>query len=60
MSIASDTPNKEEETKTVGGSIPVSLYWEFKKAQAERKDSATTALEIAIRLYIDVKPTEEE
>ena len=43
-----------DETKTVGGPIPVDLYWSFKRTQAERKESATQALENAIRLYVDL------
>lgn len=44
----------KEETKTVGGAIPSELYWHFKKIQAERKESATQALENAIRLYVEI------
>ena len=49
----------DEGTKMVGGLIPIELYWTFKKVQAERKDNATKALEIAIRLYIDPDSTAE-
>lgn len=48
----------KDETKTVGGAIPSELYWKFKKIQAERKESATQALENAIRLYVELD-TEE-
>ena len=44
-------------TKFIGGEIPIELFWEFKKAQAIRKESAKDALENAIRLYLDL-PTE--
>lgn len=49
----------KEVTKTVGGPIPSELYWRFKKTQAERKESATQALENAIRLYVEIDVTEE-
>jgi len=48
----------KDETKTVGGAVPAELYWRFKKVQAERKESATQALENAIRLYVELD-TEE-
>lgn len=39
--------------KMVGGKIPEDLYWDFKKAQADRKENAQEALEHAIMLYLD-------
>lgn len=55
----SDTPvAAKDEKKTVGGAIPPELYWEFKRVQAERKETATQALENAIRLYVEID-TEE-
>lgn len=50
---------QEEETKSIGGPIPKSLYWEFKRVQAERKETALQALENAIRLYLDIDKKEE-
>lgn len=44
--------------RSIGGSIPADLYWKFKEAQASRHESATKALEIAIRLYVDAVPEE--
>lgn len=49
-----------EETKAVGGSIPIELYWQYKSVQANRKESAAEALENAIRLYIDLDTGEEK
>ena len=46
--------------RSIGGSIPEDLYWEFKKAQATRHESTTKALEVAIRLYLDAVPTAQE
>lgn len=47
---------EKPETKTIGGAIPVELFWEFKKAQAARHENATQALEHAIQLYLDCQP----
>lgn len=44
---------KKEQTKMVGGQIPADLYWLFKVEHAKRKENATTALENAIRLYVE-------
>lgn len=44
----------KEETKTIGGAIPIELYWQYKKVQALRQESATRALENAIRLYVEI------
>lgn len=46
-----DTP--VEETKTVGGKVPVGLFWKFKETYMRRRETATEALINAIRLYID-------
>lgn len=43
-------------THSIGGIVPEELYWEFKKAHVARHESATKALEIAIRLYLDTIP----
>ena len=40
--------------KSVGGKISEILFWQFKEAYTKRRESATEALENAIRLYIDV------
>ncbi len=40
--------------KSVGGKIPEILFWQFKETYTKRRESATEALENAIRLYIDV------
>jgi len=45
---------KTKPSKAVGGQIPIELYWEFKEAQVVRHESATQALEHAIRLYNDI------
>ena len=46
--------------RSIGGSIPADLYWKFKEAQAARHESATKALENAIRLYVDVDAETQE
>lgn len=45
-----------KEGKSVGGTIPSDLYWEFKRVQAQRQETSTKALEVAIRLYCDAIP----
>lgn len=45
--------------KSVGGKIPETLFWQFKETYAKRRESATEALENAIRLYIDAVGIEE-
>ena len=46
--------------KSVGGKIPETLFWQFKETYAKRRESATEALENAIRLYIDVDEMNEQ
>lgn len=46
-------------TKSVGGAISEALYWEFTQARVARHESATKALESAIRLYLDATKSEE-
>ena len=46
--------------KSVGGKIPEALFWQFKETYAKRRESATEALENAIRLYIDVDEMDEQ
>lgn len=53
------TPEKPD-MRSIGGFIPADLYWKFKEAQASRHESATKALEVAIRLYLDAIPDEQE
>lgn len=45
--------------KSVGGKIPETLFWQFKETYAKRRESATEALENAIRLYIDIDVAEQ-
>lgn len=55
-----DKPIKHDtkkETKTVGGSIDVDIYWKFKMAAADRQESMQQALSHAILLYIDCVDT---
>ena len=47
---------KSNTSKSVGGQIPIDLYWAFKQAQVDRHESATQALENAIRLYVNIMP----
>ena len=49
--------NSEKVTKSVGGQIPVDLFWRFKQTYAERHENATEALTHAIQLYIDAVPS---
>lgn len=46
--------------KSVGGKIPETLFWQFKETYAKRRESATEALENAIRLYIDADGMNEQ
>lgn len=50
---------EEENTKSIGGQIDADLYWAFKAEIAKRKETTQKALEIAIRLYLDVAKGEE-
>ena len=52
--------NGTDNKKSVGGKIPETLFWQFKEAYAKRRESATEALENAIRLYIDIEREEQE
>lgn len=45
----------KEQTKMVGGYVPVELYWKFKAAHNQRKEKAGEALEHALRLYCDIE-----
>ncbi len=58
MNMNEQTTNCKDEVKTVGGAIPSELYWQFKQTQAGRKETATQALENAIRLYIEIDAME--
>jgi hypothetical protein len=49
---------KEQETRMVGGQVPVDLYWTFKAVAATRKETSVEALLHALRLYVD--PIEKE
>lgn len=53
-----DAKGAKEETKMVGGLIPIDLYWEFKVTHARRKENATKALEEALRLYVSIPDKE--
>lgn len=44
----------EHEKRSVGAQIPEDLYWRFVKVRAERHESASKALEIAIMLYVEL------
>lgn len=52
-------PATENLKKSFGGQISEDLYWEFKKAQAARHESTAQALEIAIRLYLEIVPNND-
>lgn len=53
------TNNKETE-KFIGGKVSPELYWRFKQAYTQRKESATEALNHAINLYLEISGGEEE
>ncbi len=57
-----DNSKPEPETKMLGGQIDAQLYWAFKKAAAERKETMQEALTNAVLLYLDIgkKATEEK
>lgn len=44
----------KEDTRYVGCSAPIKLYWEFKSSAAARGETLGEALINAIRLYIDI------
>lgn len=46
--------------RSIGGVIPEELYWEFKAARAQRRETCPQALENAIRLYLDVAKEKKE
>lgn len=45
---------KDVPKKSIGGLIPEELYWQFTTARGARHESATEALENAVRLYVDI------
>jgi hypothetical protein len=51
--------NAEEVTKLLGAQVPIKIFWEFKKAAADRKESMTEAILNAGMLYIEFKPDKE-
>ena len=51
---------EQADSKKSGGKIPEALFWRFKETYAKRRESATEALENAIRLYIDVDEMDEQ
>lgn len=52
--------SEKPKTRSIGGIIPEDLYWEFKRAQVDRRESTVQALEIAIRLYLEAAPKDTE
>lgn len=55
--MASTDDNDE---KMLGALVPNELYWQFKKAAAERNESMKTALEVAARLYVEITVSPEK
>lgn len=51
---------EKKEDKFVGGKVPQELYWQFKQAYTQRKESATEAITNAIYLYLELPQNEEE
>jgi negative regulator of replication initiation len=60
----SSTKNKEtekiEDTKMLGGNVPESIYWDFKKKATERKETMAEAIYNAAMLYIELKEDKKE
>ncbi len=52
-----ETEKKEE--KFIGGKVSQDLYWNFKQAYTQRKETATEALSHAIRLYLEIPNNSE-
>lgn len=44
---------EEEPTKMLGAHVPISVYWDFKKAAASRNEQLKDALQHAVRMYVD-------
>lgn len=51
---------QNENTKSVGGKIPIDLFWKFKETYTKRRETATEALINAIQLYNDAETASEE
>lgn len=51
---------KDAPLKSIGCQVSQELYWAFKETLVARHETATQALEHAIRLYIDVNKNESE
>jgi hypothetical protein len=45
--------SEEEADKMLGAFVPAKLFWEFKKAAAERKEKMRDAIVNAAYLYLD-------
>lgn len=52
--------SEKKDDKFVGGKVPQDLYWRFKQAYTQRKETATEALSNAIQLYLEIQNHEEE
>lgn len=50
---------KEESecTRMLGAHVDESLYWDFKQAVANRKETMVEAITHAAKMYIDIKET---
>jgi hypothetical protein len=44
-------------TRMLGAHVDESLYWEFKQAVTNRKESMVEAITHAAKMYIDIKET---
>jgi len=58
--MANNQLEKEQsEEKLLSGYVPADVYWDFKKAAADRKENLKEALMNAALLYIDAVPNKE-
>ncbi|MEG1636104.1 MAG: hypothetical protein RR324_01195 [Cellulosilyticaceae bacterium] len=48
----------EEEEKLLSGNVPESVFWEFKRITANRKENMKTAILQAAMLYIHATDTD--
>ena len=48
------------ETKYVGGPIPINLYWKYTEVRVKRQEGAAEALINALNLYIDLPDKNNE
>jgi hypothetical protein len=50
----------DEDTKLLGGQVPVNIYWQFKEIAAKRNESMSKAILHAALMYIDLQKEIDE